>query len=100
MFSAEFSGARNPSMGVASILYSSRGLPVDQGEPASEQSHKKEDYESIQRKRRAEMILAQYDLLMKYAVENNLSIPQTRQYFRKVALGIPTEPIIKNWFPS
>ncbi|KAH0848728.1 hypothetical protein FOPE_03238 [Fonsecaea pedrosoi] len=92
MFSAEFSGARNPSMGAASILYSSRGLPVDQGEPASEQSHK-EDYESIQRKRRAEMILAQYDLLMKYAVENNL-------YFRKVALGIPTEPIIKNWFPS
>ncbi len=26
------------------------------------------------------------------------SIPQTRAYFQKVALGIDTEPIIKNWF--
>ncbi|OAP55510.1 hypothetical protein AYL99_10483 [Fonsecaea erecta] len=80
--------------------YPTRTPPADQGNSAAKPSARKEEHERIQRKQRAEMILAQYDLLMKYAMENKLSIPQTRQYFRKVALGIPTEPVIKNWFPS
>lgn len=87
----------------------------------------RETIEEVQRKQRAEMILGQYDLLMKYAVENQLvsggtprdalfrrrphvliglylvmtgeqSIPQTRAYFQKVALGMDVEPVIKNWF--
>ena len=33
---------------------------------------KKDQYEKVQRKQRAEMILGQYDLLMKYAVENDI----------------------------
>lgn len=28
------------------------------------------------------------------------SVPQTRRYFQNVSLGVPTEPIIKNWFPD
>ena len=34
--------------------------------------NKKEEYAKIQRKQRAELILGQYDLLMKYAVENQI----------------------------
>ncbi|KIX94550.1 uncharacterized protein Z520_09596 [Fonsecaea multimorphosa CBS 102226] len=72
-----------------------RASPGDQGHPPPKQRSKMEEYDRIQRRQRAELILSQYDLLMKYALENKL----TREYFRKVALGIPTDPVIKNWFP-
>ncbi|KIW22259.1 uncharacterized protein PV07_12163 [Cladophialophora immunda] len=99
MFSAGFSTAKTPEMSRNTAKYP-RPTLVEEGHPPAKNPAQPEEYERIQRKQRAEAILAQYDILMKYAVENNLSIPQTRQYFRKVALEIPTEPVIKNWFPS
>ncbi|KIW14357.1 hypothetical protein PV08_07139 [Exophiala spinifera] len=53
--------------------------------------------DQLQRRERAEMILNHYQLLWKYADANDKSVPQTRSYFHKVALGLKTEPIIENW---
>ncbi|KIX05465.1 uncharacterized protein Z518_06337 [Rhinocladiella mackenziei CBS 650.93] len=60
----------------------------------------KEEYDKKQKKDRAQAILSNYQIMMSYALANDKSLPQTRAYFQKVALGIPTEPIIKNWFTS
>ncbi|EXJ57826.1 uncharacterized protein A1O5_12384 [Cladophialophora psammophila CBS 110553] len=100
MFSTIISSAQIPDMSGNANKYPSRVSVVDHHDRLPNQPCTREEYEKKQRKQRAEMILAQYDLLMRYAVENQLSIPQTRQYFRKVALGIPTAPVIKNWFPN
>ncbi|EXJ77183.1 hypothetical protein A1O3_10341 [Capronia epimyces CBS 606.96] len=70
---------------------------ADQNRPQRDNPMKaktREDYSQKQRKERAQAILDNYQLLMDYAVANG----KTRTYFRKVALGIPTEPIIKHWF--
>lgn len=74
-----------------------------------------EEYTAEQRKKRATLILENYQLLIKYALENQQvsyfqdntmqetltsrqSVPATRVYFEKVAAGDTPTPIIKNWF--
>ncbi|KAK5031438.1 hypothetical protein LTR13_007766 [Exophiala sideris] len=69
-----------------------------QHDPRPERPKNAVDYEKLQTKQRAQVILDHYQLLMHYAIANDKSIPQTRVYFQKVTLGIATEPIIKNWF--
>ncbi|KIW87003.1 uncharacterized protein Z519_12468 [Cladophialophora bantiana CBS 173.52] len=100
MFTTVISTVKIPNMSGNANKYPSRVSVVDPDDRPPNQPCEREEYEKKQRKQRAELILAQHDLLIRYAVENQLSIPQTRQYFRKVALGIPTAPVIKNWFPN
>lgn len=123
MFSTTLSTTKNRPPGAQSTESSAQAAAADIRQPQTA-SEKKESYEKVQRRQRAELILGQYDLLMKYAVENQIvsqlmschlkvlsrspwawaltkreqSIPQTRAYFQKVALGVEVEPVIKNWF--
>ncbi|KAK5087384.1 hypothetical protein LTR24_006735 [Lithohypha guttulata] len=46
---------------------------------------------------RAITILENNQLIMRYAVANNLSVPKVRVYFEKVAGGFGPEPIITKW---
>ncbi|RVX68036.1 hypothetical protein B0A52_08447 [Exophiala mesophila] len=72
-------------------------MNLDRGKQVSPQVMK--EYAEEQRKRRATIILDNYQLLMRYALENQKSIPQTRIYFQRVAVGEHPAPIIRNWFP-
>ncbi|KIW62225.1 hypothetical protein PV04_10420 [Phialophora macrospora] len=97
MFSSTVSTDNNPKPRIYATAAEAEAAAAHEQRQAPP-PRKKEDYEKIQSKQRAEMILGQYDLLIKYAVENGISIPKTRAYFRKVALGIEAQPVIKNWF--
>jgi hypothetical protein len=118
MFSSTVSTDNNPEPRIYATAAAAEAAAANEQRQVPP-PRKKEDYEKIQSKQRAEMILGQYDLLIKYAVENGVvscqrlpvlcpvvegltgipqSIPKTRAYFRKVSLGIETEPVIKNWF--
>ena len=78
-----------------------------------------QQYSDREVQERAIKILSNYQLLMKYAPNNNRasnrpstisislfsrvanssqSIPEVREYFQKIAQGIHTPPIIRNWF--
>ncbi|KAJ4519062.1 hypothetical protein HRR83_003628 [Exophiala dermatitidis] len=72
--------------------------PSREREDTPKKEPEEEDYSERQRRERAQAILNNYQLLMEYAVANGRSIPQTRTYFRKVALGMKADPIIKYWF--
>ncbi|KIW58170.1 hypothetical protein PV05_02717 [Exophiala xenobiotica] len=67
-------------------------------DPRAQRPQDRAQYDELQKQQRAQVILSHYQMLMNYAIANEKSIPQTRAYFQKVALGIDTEPIIKNWF--
>ncbi|ETI20116.1 hypothetical protein G647_08150 [Cladophialophora carrionii CBS 160.54] len=97
MFSTTFSSASSQAPRIYATAEEAEAAAANERRQAPS-PRTKDDYATAQSKQRAEMILGQYDLLIKYAVENGVSIPQTRAYFRKVSLGIATEPIIKNWF--
>lgn len=123
MFSTTLPTTSNRPAGAQGAESSAKVAAEHTSQPQSA-AQKQEAYEKSQRRQRAELILGQYDLLMKYAVENQIvsrsmychpnlpspplgwdltkteqSIPQTRAYFQKVALGIEVDPVIKNWFP-
>ncbi len=78
--------------------------------------------EKIQRKQAAYIIAGNEEMIMQYAVENDVvslsllfccpkdssvdmvwwqtqTIPATRAYFKHVSLGAPTAEIIKDWYP-
>jgi hypothetical protein len=84
-------------------------------DPRAQRPRDQAQYDELQKQQRAQVVLSHYQMLMNYAIANEKvgsfdraretgvdktrqSIPQTRAYFQKVALGIDTEPIIKNWF--
>ncbi|ETN45066.1 uncharacterized protein HMPREF1541_09942 [Cyphellophora europaea CBS 101466] len=60
--------------------------------------HPSGDYGQEAKVTRAILILANYQLLIKYANLNQKSIPRTRYYFEQVAVGAEPDPIIQNWF--
>ncbi|KAK5072932.1 hypothetical protein LTS08_007087 [Lithohypha guttulata] len=46
---------------------------------------------------RAITVLANEQLMLRYALANDLSVPKVRVYFEKVAGGFEPKPIIKKW---
>ncbi|KAK5453414.1 hypothetical protein LTS15_006599 [Exophiala xenobiotica] len=67
-------------------------------DPRAQRPRDLAQYDELQKQQRAQVVLSHYQMLMNYAIANEKSIPQTRAYFQKVALGIDTEPSIKYWF--
>ncbi|EXJ54779.1 hypothetical protein A1O7_10120 [Cladophialophora yegresii CBS 114405] len=71
MFSTTFSTASSPAPRIYATAEEAEAAAANERRQAPA-SRKKDDYETVQSRQRAEMILGQYDLLIKYAVENGV----------------------------
>ncbi|KAJ9651912.1 hypothetical protein H2198_008841 [Neophaeococcomyces mojaviensis] len=67
---------------------------------SNEASRRQDDSIAAQQTQdRAITILTNHQLMMRYAIANDLSVPKVRVYFEKVAAGFDPTPIITKWYP-